>query len=138
MKKYEAIVIHCSASDNRQYGFDRIRHDHINHRGWSDIGYHAGIDHDANIVFLRDINRNGAHTRGHNDKLGICVLGLHNFTPQQFKSLANLCRFFMELHDINAGEIYPHNAFNENKTCPNFDLEQWKLDYLEPELCRWS
>lgn len=138
MKNYEKIIVHCSASDNRQYDFNRIRHDHKVHNGWSEIGYHIGIDHDGKVEFLRDINRNGAHARGHNDSIGICLLGNHHFSADQFRALANLCYFLMKLYDLDADSIHPHNEFNENKTCPNFDLEEWKLCYLEPELCRWS
>jgi predicted glycosyltransferase involved in capsule biosynthesis len=127
-----------SSKNANTYSVNAVRKWHVEYNGWSQIGYHVIIDHDGKTVFGRDINRRGAHTKEDNDTIGICVLGRHIFSEDQFKALATLCRFFMLQHGIDAGNIYPHNYYNKNKTCPNFDVEQWKIDYLEPELCRWN
>ena len=128
------IIVHCSASDNHRYDFRLICKDHIR-RGFTDIGYHFGIEPDGRIQILREIDRPGAHTKGYNsESIGICLMGLETFSVDQFKSLADVVAMLMAIYKIRPDDIYPHNEFNKDKTCPNFDLEEWKILFLEKRL----
>ena len=135
MREINKIIIHCSDSDHRSYDFDAIYNDHVNVNGWSNIGYHYGIDHDANIHVLRSVIYNGAHTRGHNkDSIGICVLGRSLFSVAQKEKLADLVSTLLQLTNLDSKDVYPHNYFNKDKTCPNIDIDEWKITYLQDKL----
>jgi hypothetical protein len=96
-------------------------------RGWSDIGYHLGIDYEADIHILRPINKSGAHCKGHNrHSIGICVLGLQAFTVNQMRQLAKLCDMLCMTFNLSQTDIKPHNFYNKNKTCPVFDMGAFK------------
>ena len=136
MRDINKIVIHCSDSDNRAYDFERIYIDHTKHYGWSDIGYHIGVDFDGKVHILRPIIRPGAHTKGENhDSIGICLLGRDNFNVFQLAALANITSMFCFIFDLTMDDVYPHNHFNKNKTCPRFNVEGWKQSYLKGKLC---
>ena len=131
MRAISEIIIHCSASDVAGYDFNAIKRDHVQNRGWTDIGYHFGIDWDADIHILRPIEKPGAHCKGRNRySIGICVLGLRTFTKWQMLQLARLCRMLMAAFELKEDDIKPHNFYNKNKTCPVFDLDIWKRDFL--------
>jgi hypothetical protein len=144
MKNIKRIIIHCSVSD---WGnADAIRRWHVNGNGWRDIGYHyvilngiplykneydetkdgiieAGRPIDNDDVFTND--EYGAHTRGLNDEsIGICLIGNDYFTFEQMSSLSVVCGFWKRI--IPDIEIIGHYAVNPNKTCPNFDVEEFK------------
>ena len=77
MDNIEKIIIHCSATpENREVDTETIRGWHMNENGWSDIGYHFVIELDGTIKEGRPIDRQGAHTKGHNkNSIGICYVG---------------------------------------------------------------
>ena len=77
MRTITLIVIHCSATrEDREYSFEACRHDHIHNRRYSDIGYHYYITRDGEIHKGRDVDRIGAHCKGHNaHSIGICYEG---------------------------------------------------------------
>jgi len=132
MREINKIIIHCSGTNIETYDFDRMHYDHTNNRGWSDIGYHFGIDFSGRYHILRPIHRSGAHAKGHNtDSIGICLLGLDPFTRRQFQQLATLLEMLCTVFDLKEEDIYPHNHFNKNKTCPNFDVDWFKDQFLE-------
>lgn len=131
MRSVNKIILHCSGTNIDSYDFDAICLDHVNNNGWSDIGYHFGIDYNSRIHILRGIERSGAHAKGYNKhSIGICVLGLNAFTKQQFQSLARLCDMLIKIFNIKKEAIYPHNEFNKYKTCPNFDVEWFKKEFM--------
>ena len=137
MRKINKIILHCSDSNNRRYDFDLIRKDH-KAKGWSDIGYHFGVDFDGNIHFLRKVDRVGAHAKGANkDSIGVCVLGKDpdKFTAEQMKSLATLVGSLMIIFGVTAHDVYGHFELNEFKTCPNFDVAKFIEGPLEDFLC---
>ena len=81
------------------------------------------IQRDGGIHVGRPIHEAGAHTRGQNtNSIGICLTGNEDFTVSQFESLGKLCKNLRYLFNLKRGDIYPHNAFNPNKTCPNFNI----------------
>lgn len=94
-------------------------------RGWNDVGYHYFIKRDGTVQDGRKLEQVGAHCKGHNkDSIGICLHGETDFTPEQFMSLRRVCNVMCGAFQIDKENIFPHNYFNSNKTCPNFDLEK--------------
>lgn len=126
MRKINEIIIHCSATDTAGYNFLAIKRDHVKHRGFSDIGYHFGIDWEGDIHILRPINKAGAHCRGKNRySIGICVLGLQAFNSIQMEQLGRLVDTLCMIFSLKKEDIKPHNFYNKNKTCPNFNFDSF-------------
>lgn len=86
------------------------------------IGYHYVIRADGTVEAGRPERCRGAHAKGHNDYLGVCVLG--NFvttepTPRQQQSLARLCRVLMVRYRIPPARVVGHRDFDAAHTlCP--------------------
>lgn len=126
MRELKKIIVHCSASPNeRDIGAKEIREWHVKERGWSDIGYHYVIRRNGTVEKGRDVKRAGAHCEGENKaSIGICLVGLDKFNPEQFEALQQLIK------DLRAkyGNLpaFEHNVFpsakKQGKTCPNFKL----------------
>lgn len=132
-KNTDAIVVHCSASENKP-SIDRatIAQWHKT-RGFMDIGYHYVIKTDGVIEVGREKDAVGAHVQGHNaTTIGICLVGgvnskgvsEYNFTPEQMYSLRKL---ITELKlDYPEAEVKGHRDFpNVHKDCPCFDAGKW-------------
>lgn len=110
------IVLHCSAST---FGNAKdINRWHLR-RGFNGIGYHYVITRKGEIEQGRDINIEGAHTKGHNkNSIGICLILLppkQKPTQAQLKSLKNL------LDNLPKVPIYGHKQF-KNKICPGEEI----------------
>lgn len=132
MRVINEIILHCSGTDVAGYDFTRMRYDHINNRGWNDIGYHFGIDWDGDIHILRPINKPGAHCKGRNRySIGICVLGLQSFSRIQMMQLGRLVKMLMLAFNLKSEDVKPHNFYNKNKTCPVFDVDKFKEDFID-------
>ena len=59
--------------------------------GWDGAGYHAIITRDGICHPGRPEYWQGAHVKGRNhDSIGVCLIGRHNFTPDQFAALEAL------------------------------------------------
>ena len=129
MRKINEIILHCSASNVASYDFNAIRKDH-KARGWTDIGYHYGIDFEGDVHFLRPVNKSGAHVKGRNSySIGICILGLDGFKEHQLKQAGKLCESLCNLLGLSQKAIRGHYEFS-SKTCPNFDIELFKKHYV--------
>jgi len=140
MRNVKKIILHCSASDKKEDdSFDKIKLLHAGRfgqkikwgeydticRGWLDIGYHYLITKDGTIYFGRDIHKPGAHCKGHNrDSIGICLTGNKEFSNSQFMALKLLLDDLKFEFGLSDELIFPHNHFNKNKTCPNFDIKE--------------
>ena len=141
MRTINAIIVHCS--DSPWGDFDAIDSWH-KEKGWSGCGYHALIlngwaknsreyDPSSNglIVPGRPLERTGAHCYGHNkDSLGICLIGVDEFTPEQYYSLRQMIDTWRQLYLVSDGMIRGHRDFQQTsggkrKTCPNFDVREW-------------
>lgn len=122
-RKITKVIIHCTASDFKHHdNVDTIRKWHVDENGWKDIGYHFVITKDGNVHKTRDIQDVGAHAKGHNlDSIGVCLTGDKKFSPDQYFSLAWLLHDLME-NNPEVVEIKPHNHYDNDKTCPNFEL----------------
>ena len=135
------IIVHCSAS---KFGnAAEITRWHLE-RGFSTIGYHFVILNgqvgakkynkwfDGNIETGRPIDDDkwfetdeiGAHALGHNNTIGICLIGESNsFTVRQLRSLTLLLRVLKK----QFGEItvYQHSDFEPKKPfCAGLSKEQ--------------
>jgi hypothetical protein len=135
------VRLHCSAS---KFGNAIMINDwHVNGNGWKAIGYHVVIlngriksnfynsFYDGLVETGRAFDENdhidiwemGAHTKGENDSIGICLIGNSgDFTPKQIESLEetlmDLKKMFGTLEDISQHSDHdkskPHCAgFNE-------------------------
>jgi len=128
MRLVNEIIVHCSATrEGQQITVDTIRDWHLA-KGWNDIGYHFYIDLDGTINKGRDIDKMGAHCKGHNrNSIGICYCGgvdsdgktpKDTRTQEQKDSLLNVLKTLKAMYP--EAVIYSHNEF-ANKACPSFD-----------------
>lgn len=126
------IVIHCSDSTfGSTIEIDKWHRE----RGWSNVGYHFVICNgqvenntyiecmDGSIERGRDIDKSGAHAKGNNDYIGVCLIGKHDFTDMQMESLVTLLKELVDKYDIDSDNIIGHYEIS-SKTCPNFDVRQ--------------
>jgi N-acetylmuramoyl-L-alanine amidase len=130
MRPITKIIWHCTATpEGRPYSIDAIRKDHIT-RGFSDIGYHFVVGLDGVVRDGRQIERVGAHTRGHNDtSVGICYVGglgpdkrpKDTRTDAQKESLYALTEAL--LARFPGATVHGHREFAA-KACPSFDVQK--------------
>jgi len=141
-REIDGIIVHCSASDEKhQATVAAIRKLHTSsfsvHFKWgkyhttgkefSDIGYHFIITPNGMVHIGRPLERSGAHCKGYNLRtIGICLVGNLKFTDEQFVALQELCTNICATYDLTFTDVYPHNFFNDKKSCPNFDLDVLK------------
>ena len=124
------IILHCAATmPSMDIGVKEITKWH-KARGFRTIGYHDVIRRNGTLEYGRDLNKIGAHVRGHNvGSIGICMAGgvdkfndpEDNFTEAQWKTL----RLLLEYYDTQfpKATIHGHNEF-ANKACPSFDVQK--------------
>jgi len=126
MKK--GIIIHCSDSPHgRGTDAEEIHRWHTSPpRNWDGIGYHFVITEDGAIENGRPIYWTGAHAKGYNHYIGICLIGVDEFTKEQFDALAELIETLDEVIDIE--EILGHYDVS-SKTCPNFNVVDFMVEY---------
>ena len=76
MDNADLIVIHCSATrEDQDFSIKDIDRAH-KQRGFSEIGYHLYITKDGRTHIGRTLNKQGAHSFGHNKhSWGICYEG---------------------------------------------------------------
>jgi len=131
MRNINEIIIHCSATrEGQQVAVDTIRDWHLA-KGWNDIGYHFYIDLDGTINKGRDIDKMGAHCKGHNrNSIGICYCGgveadgktpKDTRTQEQKDSLLNVLKTLKAMYP--EAVIYSHSEFAA-KACPSFDATE--------------
>jgi len=131
MRLVKEIIIHCSATrEGQQVTVDTIRDWHLD-KGWNDIGYHFYIDLDGTINKGRDIDKMGAHCKGHNrNSIGICYCGgvetdvktpKDTRTQEQKDSLLHVLKTLKAIYP--GAVIYSHSEF-ANKACPSFDATE--------------
>lgn len=101
---------------------ESIKKYHTKFKKWSDIGYHYVIELDGKIKDGRPILTKGAHCIPRNsDSIGICMIGVDEFSKEQFNSLKKLLLLLMEAYKIPKTKIFGHNEFSKKK-CPGFDV----------------
>jgi len=128
------IILHCSATaDSETLSWDDIKRYHIDDNGWSDIGYHYGIErHAGDLIVLqgRKPHVTGAHCKDESmnyKSLGVCVVGEFDSSPpsddlyrETIKLLAWLCFTFQ----IPSFHVKGHREYTNMKTCPGM---MWDL-----------
>ncbi len=119
------MTIHCSDSPNDR---DWINAEEITRwhkaRGFRQIGYHFVIKRDGTVESGRPLDKQGAHVEGENEgNVGICLVGRDLFTREQFKALRELLNSLTKLvPPIPKSQLFTHNYYNSNKSCPNIPL----------------
>lgn len=138
----DEVILHTSATRPDWYSdktlqekIKEIRRWHTSPpNNWSDIGYHFLIDRDGTIGFGRDINKTGAHTKGHNtNTIGICLIGGHggtktdkfedHYTPEQEEALLLLLNSMKQAGWYT--KLTGHNQYAA-KGCPCFYVPHFK------------
>jgi N-acetyl-anhydromuramyl-L-alanine amidase AmpD len=134
----EVIVVH-SAATKADMDIDAawINEEHLK-RGFFEIGYHYFIKRDGTIEEGRNINRWGAHCRGHNGyTIGICYAGglsargkaEDNKTAEQEVSLAVLIAELLQRFP-KITDVYGHRDMKGASTeCPSFEVSEWLKKY---------
>lgn len=130
MRHIDKIIVHCSATpEGRDISADTIDKWH-KERGWSGIGYHYVVSLDGTIEYGRDIQKTGAHVKGHNTgSIGICYIGgcddkmnaKDTRTIEQKESLLLLIKTLKKMHP--GAEVFGHRDFSA-KECPSFDAKK--------------
>lgn len=125
MRPINSFVVHCADTPaSMDIGAAEITDWHTQ-RGWSDIGYHFVIRRDGTVEEGREIERPGAHVRGHNsDTIGICLVGGKggfNFTIAQIDAL-RILKIQLEQR-FGSKPWVGHTDLDSGKTCPNFDVK---------------
>lgn len=135
------LLLHCSdTEDGPDLSWPAIRRYHVDVRGWSDIGYHYGIERQGSrIVALqgRHPMDEGAHCRSagrNHDSLGICVVGVfEQSVPDDIyhATVDFLTRLAWTFH-ITPGHVTGHREWDTHgKTCPGM---AWDLDKLRRDV----
>lgn len=138
--KPKRIFLHHSLTpDSGSVSWGAIRIYHTLHLGWSDIGYHAGVELVFSggetyyeILMGRSWDRQGAHAKGQNkDSLALCFIGNFDLEEPPIKQLisgAKVVSLWMKLFDLSLKDIYLHRHFAQ-KSCPGskFNLEDFKI-----------
>lgn len=121
----KGIIIHCSDSPNDRKDTAADIHAWHLERGFEGIGYHYVIGRDGKLEQGRPEYWTGAHAKGYNDRLGICLIGESDFTPEQFKTLKMIILNLALEYGFKKEDIKGHYQVNPDKTCPNFDVEKF-------------
>lgn len=130
MRKITEIIVHCADTpagrDDRAADINRWH----KAQGYNEIGYHYVVDIDGTIEPARDVEKVGAHCKGHNtNSIGVCYIGGRNEdmseredtrTDAQKSSLLLLLKYLRAKYP-NA-KIYGHRDFSD-KACPCFDAK---------------
>lgn len=150
MGKPRRITIHHSALYFRDTSLETaaaqiqmIQRDHMQNRGYGDIGYHFLIDPSGRIWEGRELKYQGAHASGANNvrNIGVCLLGNfmrgregHVPTQKQVAAMRELVTTMMRRYDFGGDSLYVHNDFKPTD-CPGPLLEPIVAD-LARELRR--
>lgn len=131
------LVIHHSATtDGSTYSWAAIKRYHTQTLGWSNIGYHYGIEQvgtDFASLIGRPLHKNGAHCKqaGMNSKaIGLCFVGNYDtIIPSDdmlLQAAKDIIIPLLHQYDIPITNIHPHNKYASYKTCPgtSFPLQR--------------
>jgi hypothetical protein len=127
------IIVHCSAS--KWGNAIKINKWHLEN-GWSGIGYHAVILNGwiKSKVYNKNFNgliesgrpfddnnyidpfEKGAHTRGKNDKIGVCLIGNSGkFSSEQLKGLETFIGWMREQFYDQDNKVSQHSDHDSKK-----------------------
>ena len=132
------IVIHCSQTRPSQGDVDARTIDRWHReRGWLKIGYGGVIKRDGTYEQGRKDDAIQAHVKGYNHtSFGLCLVGGaleedwklpdDNFTSEQWESLKEQLTRLVKLYPD--ARIVGHYDLDKQKTCPNFDVQEYLLN----------
>ena len=132
------IVIHCSQTRPSQGDVDARTIDRWHReRGWLKIGYGGVIKRDGTYEQGRKDDAIQAHVKGYNHtSFGLCLVGgaleedwklpEDNFTAEQWESLKKVLEELVIKYPD--ARIVGHYDLDKNKTCPNFDVQEYLLN----------
>jgi hypothetical protein len=129
----DEAIVHYSYSPDHGTLMDAIAIEdyHVDVRGFSPPGgYHFTIERVGGRVktsFMRSLKYQGAHTLGHNDTIGICVIGYYDkVAPDEelLVALEDLIAFLDSIKPLR--KITGHFEYSD-KTCPGkmFPMERF-------------
>jgi N-acetyl-anhydromuramyl-L-alanine amidase AmpD len=134
VRNVQWLVVHTAGAFNPKTGkvvhqsVDAIREYHIRHNGWRDIGYHAYVENDGEIMPGRPENEIGAHAGGFNHhSLGLCVSGHgdhEKWNADQFIAVVTRLTQWCRMYRLPATAVLAHHETDEHggppvyKTCP--------------------
>lgn len=134
MRQIKKLIVHCSASEfgdakeidrwHREKGWDCIGYHFVLCNGFrtSKSGYSTEVD--GLIEAGRPVSMTGAHCKGQNaDSIGICLIGVKDFTKTQMIKLDELLKRLMREYGLCLKDVYGHYEFEPYKTCPNMDMD---------------
>lgn len=121
----KGIIIHCSDSPNDRAVTAKEIHQWHKERGFDGIGYHYVIRRDGGLEHGRPEYWTGAHAKGYNDHIGVCLVGRDEFTDAQWKTLKMLLANLSIEYGFKKEDIRGHYEVNPGKTCPNFDVRKF-------------
>jgi len=138
---HSAVVLRRTDVGSARSAIRHIQKEHMDGRGYGDIGYHYLIDPSGRIWAGRELKFQGAHARGrHNEgNIGICVLG--SFvrgrdgqapTVAQVHSLTALVELLRKQFVIPPTQLHTHREFVAT-ACPG-DRLQAVVDRLRGNL----
>ena len=129
----EGVIIHHSLTkDGKTVDWDAIKNYHVKVNKWNDIGYHAGVERiDGKLTILtgRPINVEGGHTKGHNNTVGICIVGNFDLAPPDDEMLrysAILAAGYLRMFKLPVETLHMHGEFASYKSCPGTQFP-WDL-----------
>lgn len=111
------------------------------------VGYHYVILPDGTVQQGRPERCEGAHARGYNSYIGVCLiggfdgngnprgeLGPREPTEAQMRALVELCRRLLERYRIPAQNVLRHQDVDPETECPGdrFQLTQFRGQLIAP------
>ena len=117
------IVHHSLTKDGKTEDWASIDRYHREVKGWKMCGYHAGVERINGVLTAltgRPINQTGAHCVGHNDTIGICIVGNFDQDPpgdEMLRYAANLTAGYLRMFALPITSVRRHNEFAP-KSCP--------------------
>ncbi|HLQ37806.1 MAG TPA: peptidoglycan recognition family protein [Planctomycetota bacterium] len=124
---HSAIPLRENSEQAAAIAIRNIQHEHMQGRGFGDIGYHFLIDPAGRVWEGRDLHWQGAHARDENNigNVGVCLLG--NFirdrrngqvpTDAQVNALRQLVDSLSGRYTIVPDQIWMHSHFTQT-VCP--------------------
>jgi len=133
MRQISKIIIHCTATKERQAVSVADVTKWHKARGFSTIGYHYLIGLNGEIWAGRPLEQIGAHTENHNaNSIGICYVGGldENGKPKDTRTAAQKASMLQLINELKAkypqATVHGHKEF-ANKACPCFDVKNLKI-----------